>query len=895
MSATEKMARSKCPKKKSGQARLAKLKDRVSRSMERDHAPLLPDGSNYHHPKRHSKDFEWSCAQIVYICVAVPIFFGLVFLYGRSRYGTIFVDKEAEFNFRPANHEMTYTIAILLLLLFFPRRSRGGGANAGGRGGEQAQQVQSPEPNEQVANTGLTGTPDKNTPEDGSSSSAPCLAATRSFNVDSEEDDLETASDATTFLHHREPTSPLAMGEADREDQQGDLLTGTTAEVQHPACGEAEAQTDPTEDSTSKGEENPNEGAASARAVRAPSPRVSTSSSIVLKRSASQQLVATPLPGAGGGRGVKSSAQQHLQKSPVIPQEPRLHYLDNLKSLLIFAVVSGHTGIMFGPNGNNEAWHLFNFKDNYFAWIASSIVICVANIVMPVFFFIAGLMTPSSLEKQGVHQFARKRLQRYGLPLLLTFFLLWPLHQSFVYKAVVFPRLHDKHKLDPKTGEEVGFSVFDSLTTDTHFAWFLQLLTAICLGFAVVCPRGLADVPTMREVPSFARMVLYSVVLAVLAGWMAYADCTIWNLSNNPGAGAPVAIFFFLVGVTAKKNHWLVRDNTLVTIKLKEDQEDSKAGERSSSSTKGEKRANDNEPEKEHDREPLLQRGEQQAQVAGKKSDEAPFDGEGSNDYDKQFAQRRLKSLRCQIVALYVCSAVWVVVLLGVPIVIARYPPYHFPPGHEAGKPTLFTAAMFAAVSLPTIFLATSVVRIFAQSCNKTNSFLKFLADASFGVYFLHQFVLDFVAYGWMSLVELACRMERERAANLKEGPRGGLLLPADSDYQSVFLSGRSFLWHLMGLGDYGLHYKHEDANVVMPEMVDKFMFAEKGLQGVGLTDGAHEKADPEWGYGSLISATQLNSGGITLGFVYVVVFVNLVVWPLIWALRKIPGAKQIL
>eukprot|EP00392_Amoebophrya_sp_AT5.2_P009317 g9345.t1 len=618
------------------------MTDRVSLSMGRDRAPLLPHGSNHHPNKRHSKDLEWSVAQIVYVCIAGILFFGLFFLYGRSRNGAIFTDEKAEFNPRPANHEMTYTIAILALLLLFPRRSRGG-ANDLGR---EARQVQEPEPI--------------------------------------------------------------------KEDR----------------------------------------GAA---------------------------------------------------PSPTLQKEPRLHYLDNLKSFLIFLVVTGHTAIMFGLRGNDEAWHLFNFKDNNFGWIGTTFIACGAMVVIPSFFFIAGLMTPSSLEKQGVYQFTRKRLQRYGLPLLLTFFLLWPLHQSFVYKAVVFPRLHDKHKLDPKTGEEVGFSVFDSLTTDTHFAWFLQLLTVLCLGFALVFPRGLADVPTMREVPSYARILLYSLAVSVLSAWICYAtsrrskdQTTLWNVSVIPGNGI-LGMFFFLAGAIAKKNHWLVRENTL-------------------------------------------------------------------------------------IVAVYVCSAV-AVTLISAAAILAGRPPFHFPPGNKSTETTPLLAALCGIGSLPTMTLVIFFFRIFAHTCNKTNAFLTFLSDSSFGVYFLHQFVLDVVAYGWMSLVELTCRMERERmlalpeAANLKEGPRGGLLLPADA--ASVFMTGRSCLWHLMGLGDHGLYYNHEvhaqDQTVVMPEMVPGFKFAERGLQGVGVKDGAHGQADPEWGYGALISATQLNSGGITLGYVYVLVFVHLI------------------
>ncbi|CAD7950381.1 unnamed protein product [Amoebophrya sp. A25] len=874
-----------------------------------------------------------------------------------------------------------------------------------------------------------------------------------------------------------------------------------------------------------------------------------------------------------------------------VPQEqsqsakPRLHYLDNLKSFLIFLVVMAHTGITFGPMGNNEAWILFNFKDNYFAWVGSGIIIMLVGMVMPVFFFIAGFFTPSSLEKQGVRDFIRKRFLRYAIPLLLTFFLLWPLHQLFVLTVVVFPRmdLTSYQQLFPGMKEQVEPAAKDYLTTDTAFCWFLQLLIAICLGFALICPRGLADVPVMREVPSFWRMLWYSICLAVCQAWMHLWDCLLWNLSINPGSALPTAISFFFAGCLAKKNNWLTENDTFITKPLPpfteairkgcsgcQDVEASPTSQESAQkglshkerAAAGEtvaavreiedcvsqqfvedvdhKKGQEGDEEVNGDRavetQPLLVRDDIEERIdttvdisannymatdeqdvsvmiscANDEVDDSLTDrhntpqreqgkdisppetmeGHLQLDFDAidvptavlrtslKKNSRRAESPRSQMLkrqqqqqqqkssnstrsplkryrggeawTLHIVSVLCSVTLFIIALVL-KAPPFHEDKwkttrpqdGAIAPDPAPFServtaAGLFAVVCLPVVWLAVGLIRFFAQHCNNNSWLLTFLGEASFGVFFFHQYIIDWVVYAWMLLVELACEQEaarkkaryaenhggartgqsaasnqsaqnedasshsssivrflyQERAKDTgasrvggvvghlqgatasgssginhaNEGASGGdrhtriasmnggatstngsranaiggtrvfnhhtEIPPAANRgaQQDAEIAGegethgggaqyleneKSFLWHMLFLGEDGLHYSDQLTGVKTP--VTRFQFFESNLvapsplggsggtgpeavgvpgeSGTGSTSRTFQQhpylTAGKPNYGMQTSSTELNSVAITMGFIYCFFFVNAICWPMAYYIKKIPGAKQI-
>jgi surface polysaccharide O-acyltransferase-like enzyme len=106
----------------------------------------------------------------------------------------------------------------------------------------------------------------------------------------------------------------------------------------------------------------------------------------------------------------------------------RVAYLDNLKLLLVAVIIAGHGALAYGDL--ESAWPYQDIQEVQLAGVAnvmlSAVVIPVALFAMGLFFLISGLVTPGSVSRKGPRSFARDRLVRLGVPLVLWTLLLWP-------------------------------------------------------------------------------------------------------------------------------------------------------------------------------------------------------------------------------------------------------------------------------------------------------------------------------------------------------------------------------------------------------------------------------------------------------------------------------------
>ena len=63
------------------------------------------------------------------------------------------------------------------------------------------------------------------------------------------------------------------------------------------------------------------------------------------------------------------------------------------------------------------------------------LILPFAVFVMALFFLVAGLLAPGSLDRKGPGRFARDRLVRLGIPLAAFTLVLWPLMAYGLYRA----------------------------------------------------------------------------------------------------------------------------------------------------------------------------------------------------------------------------------------------------------------------------------------------------------------------------------------------------------------------------------------------------------------------------------------------------------------------------
>jgi hypothetical protein len=106
----------------------------------------------------------------------------------------------------------------------------------------------------------------------------------------------------------------------------------------------------------------------------------------------------------------------------------RVAYLDNLKLLLVAVIIAGHGAVAYGDL--ESGWPYQDVQEVQLGAVSnitlSVVVILAALFAMGLFFLISGLVTPGSLSRKGPPMFARDRLLRLGVPLVVWALVIWP-------------------------------------------------------------------------------------------------------------------------------------------------------------------------------------------------------------------------------------------------------------------------------------------------------------------------------------------------------------------------------------------------------------------------------------------------------------------------------------
>jgi hypothetical protein len=149
----------------------------------------------------------------------------------------------------------------------------------------------------------------------------------------------------------------------------------------------------------------------------------------------------------------------------------RVAYLDNLKVLMVAGVIAGHA--IAGYAGMN--WTYADVAEGEMGILSQSVfgllILPFAVFVMALFFLVAGLLTPGSLDRKGPGRFARDRLVRLGIPLAAFTLVLWPLMTYGLYRAAGSDwSLWDVYADDP--------------TLDNGPLWFVEALLIFSLAYA---------------------------------------------------------------------------------------------------------------------------------------------------------------------------------------------------------------------------------------------------------------------------------------------------------------------------------------------------------------------------------------------------------------------------
>ncbi len=230
-------------------------------------------------------------------------------------------------------------------------------------------------------------------------------------------------------------------------------------------------------------------------------------------------------------------------------QSGRLLYLDNLKVLLIAAIIALH-GIA-GYVDVLEVWTYTEMREVTLSAVSQAAVVVLAVpfglFLIALLFLVAGLMTVPSIEHKGPGRFARDRLVRLGIPFAVYVLAIQP---SVVYAL--------EHPLGYAPGSYWQEFLGDEHILDTGPLWFVGVLLIYSLAYAAwVALRG----PGRSGPPRTVRAAHLAIAAAVVApasfairlvypygGDSGFTDLNFWQW--------PACIAVFALGITAARQGW---------------------------------------------------------------------------------------------------------------------------------------------------------------------------------------------------------------------------------------------------------------------------------------------------------------------------------------------------
>ena len=185
----------------------------------------------------------------------------------------------------------------------------------------------------------------------------------------------------------------------------------------------------------------------------------------------------------------------------------RFAYLDNLRSLVIVLVITGHSavtysGFGFWPYREASPGELSFLESTFFGFYTSFLQAWGLGIL----FFTSAFFSTKALAKRGPLKFMRERLFRLGLPLLIYVFVISPI----VYFVLIDNRSEYGHNY---LGYLLNFKWLGAIGP----LWFVEVLLIFCIIYAGVK----AIVPKPIVVQSIkTKSIVSAILLTTIAAFL---------------------------------------------------------------------------------------------------------------------------------------------------------------------------------------------------------------------------------------------------------------------------------------------------------------------------------------------------------------------------------------
>jgi glucans biosynthesis protein C len=243
------------------------------------------------------------------------------------------------------------------------------------------------------------------------------------------------------------------------------------------------------------------------------------------------------------------AAQPNATAIPATKQ--RLLYLDNLKIVLIAGVIACHATLIYGPGDGWLGYHEGR------PGILETLILGIPGMLgglfwLGVFFLIAGMFVPKSLQKKGPWKFSQDRIIHLGIPLI-------------VYALVVMPLLKYGvvRDLGQTTQPPWTWALDHILPLYAGPLWFVGALMIFSVAYAIYDrlwpgrPKGDATL-TVRG------MVLLALAIAVVS----FLFRLVWPIYSDQFLGLhlwqwPQYVLLFWAGAWAAERGWPTLSDTV--------------------------------------------------------------------------------------------------------------------------------------------------------------------------------------------------------------------------------------------------------------------------------------------------------------------------------------------
>ena len=228
---------------------------------------------------------------------------------------------------------------------------------------------------------------------------------------------------------------------------------------------------------------------------------------------------------------------------------PRLFFIDNLRIGLAVLVVLHHIALVYGAGA--PFYYVEPPTNSPQAFLSLLVFILVnQSWFMGAFFLLAGYFVPRSFDKKGPGLFLKEKLLRFGIPLVLFYFVLNPVSSIGYY-------------LMPAA--LTGITTLLSWKAYPYFLglgplWFVAMLLIFTLGYAgwrMLTKNRKQSTAGKSTFPGYGGIIIFIAGLALISYLMRMAVPLGKSVLGFPTlAYLPQYLSFFVLGTVAYRRDW---------------------------------------------------------------------------------------------------------------------------------------------------------------------------------------------------------------------------------------------------------------------------------------------------------------------------------------------------